>query len=344
MNKRKQYLKRAGGIAGIIIAILAIFGLIRWTTSDAGKTLLHGEFESVLGLVTYSDVTVAGAKVGDVQKIEVSDNGVNADLTLAIDPDVASTLRADASAQVRLKSLLGEIYIELDPGTTSQGLIDSTIVNTGSDLSLDDLLASLGGTLGDISETGLVGDMVAQLNAELGGKGPQFESIVKNSRELIRAISLRSDTIANIITNTDILTETVDAQSGALGAAISSGARTLENLRGTLSENMETINTAIDQLESILNSIDQAQLDQALSEIPEWLGKINKVLNALEDLVTGKAAVNAFFVSIPDMKGSMEMTLLNLRKYPWIREPMIRMFEKLCPTPDTLGCTPTQPG
>lgn len=340
MRLRRTTIKRVLAFASGAAVLAGVLALMQATTSAAGKTELHAEFDSIMGLVQYADVTLAGAQVGEVSAIEVSESGKEAVVTLAVDPEVASMLKADASAQVRLKSLLGEQYVKLDAGTADAPLKRGVIENTGTDTTVDELLGVLGGTFGDLSESGLVGDLVDDLNAELAGTGDEMESIVLNSAELIKAISFRSDSVARIITNLDVLTESLDGRAVALGDAIGAGAVALENLRGSLNENVEAMSNAIAQLESALATIETSTVDQALSEIPEWLSKIDSALATMTDLVQGRRPITALLVSIPDLTPDVEAWLVEISHHPLLREVMIGLLEPLCPSPDTPGCGP----
>lgn len=335
----RQRLKRILGILAVVGVILGALGLIRVTTAPSGEEFV-AEFDSVLGLVEFADVTLAGAQVGEVTSIETTEDGKGAELTVALEDDAAEALTADASLQVRLKSLLGELYVELETGTGDTPLDGRRIENTSTDLTLDELLASLGGTLGQVSDSHIIGEMVTQISTEFEGQGDALESIAFNATELIKAISFRADSIARIINNIDVLTESLDGRAAALGESISSGARALEDLRGTLSENVETMNNTVRQLKTTLESIETSPVNKALEEIPIWLDKIDNVITTLSDLVQGRKPIHALFVSLPDLSEGFEYQLRQLAKNPMVRETLIRMLERACPTPETPGCAP----
>lgn len=79
-------------------------------------------FDNAIGLVKDNPVTVAGVAVGSVSDIEVSPDQ-KAWVHVQLDPKVK--LYADASAAIRAKSLLGEKYVALSPGTPSAAPLPS---------------------------------------------------------------------------------------------------------------------------------------------------------------------------------------------------------------------------
>lgn len=76
-------------------------------------------FDSALGLHEDNSVAIAGVQVGVVDDIGIE--GRRARVTIAIDPSVV--LHDNAKAAVRAKTLLGEKYVDLDPGEAPAGVL-----------------------------------------------------------------------------------------------------------------------------------------------------------------------------------------------------------------------------
>jgi phospholipid/cholesterol/gamma-HCH transport system substrate-binding protein len=70
-------------------------------------------------LAVQSDVRISGVSVGKVEDISLSDGGL-ADATIELDAQYAP-IPNDTRAQLREKTLLGETYVELTPGSDSSG-------------------------------------------------------------------------------------------------------------------------------------------------------------------------------------------------------------------------------
>lgn len=107
---------RAEALLGAVV--IGVIGVFVWLTFSLGggaprdsKTYVL-MFDSALGLGEDNAVAVAGVKVGVVDDIAV--DGRRARVTVLVDPGV--TLYQDARAAVRQKTLLGEKYVDLDPG------------------------------------------------------------------------------------------------------------------------------------------------------------------------------------------------------------------------------------
>src|ERR1051326_3620597 len=127
----------AAKIGAFMLLVLGILGFFILKIEDVkvSRTGNHKKvtavFDSVAGLDTRSGVRAAGVRVGTVTKIHLRPDG-KAEVELEIDKDVQ--LHANAKAHVANLGLLGEKYVELEPGTPSQPVIadEKKIVLPGS--------------------------------------------------------------------------------------------------------------------------------------------------------------------------------------------------------------------
>lgn len=112
----------------------------------AGWRFGHGvhvtvAFDDATGLVSDSPVMVAGVTVGRVEKLWVKDGKAEALLDIRRD----ARIRADVTAVIRSKSLLGEKVVELAHGTAAAPLLaqDDVIARSRSSVEADQLLARI---------------------------------------------------------------------------------------------------------------------------------------------------------------------------------------------------------
>jgi len=109
-------------LGAVTVGVIVVFV---WLTFSFGGGAPRGSqpyvllFDSALGLSVDNTVAVAGVKVGVVEHIAV--DGRKARVTVRVDPAVQ--LHADAKAALRQKTLLGEKYVDLDPGHGDQPLL-----------------------------------------------------------------------------------------------------------------------------------------------------------------------------------------------------------------------------
>ena len=98
------------------VALLLVFGVGAEGGGDSYR--VRAIFDNVAAAVPGEDVKVAGAKVGVIETMEVTDDN-KAAVTLAIEEPGFVPFRANARCIVRPQSLIGEKFVECDPGDTA---------------------------------------------------------------------------------------------------------------------------------------------------------------------------------------------------------------------------------
>jgi phospholipid/cholesterol/gamma-HCH transport system substrate-binding protein len=146
--------------------------------------------DSADGLSPGSDVLIAGAKAGTVR--EISLDGAQTLVTIALD-DAYAPVHADARVTVRPKSLLGEKYVALDPGSAD-------VLPSGSRLSqlqvaravdLQDVVNSLDQPTREKLRT-----LVISLGGGLAGRGLDTNQTLSNGRQDLDHLAAITDTLA----------------------------------------------------------------------------------------------------------------------------------------------------
>src|SRR4051812_23350290 len=107
------------------IFTLGCFGLLLFLWLAFGGTIplqpkqyeLKASFPEATTLAEQADVRIAGVNVGKVRKKELDKGGDATKVTLTIEPKYAP-LPEDTKAILRQKTLLGETYVELTPGSS----------------------------------------------------------------------------------------------------------------------------------------------------------------------------------------------------------------------------------
>ncbi len=141
---------------GILIFITIIFSIGDVNFVKQGyriKTL----FSFIDGVTESSPVRYAGVDVGHVEKIEIRqdtpDGSAKVEVTAYID-DPARTIERDSKAMINTLGLLGEKYVEIEPGQKSSGYIQDGEYICGKDPMLmsdiTDNLNQLAVSAGDI--------------------------------------------------------------------------------------------------------------------------------------------------------------------------------------------------
>src|ERR671923_2004407 len=111
-------------IAVMIVFALSCFGLLLFLWLAFGGPIplkpkgyrVTTSFAEATQLATEADVRISGVPVGKVKSIEPDKTTGRSDVTIELESRYAP-LPADARAILRQKTLLGETYVELTPGS-----------------------------------------------------------------------------------------------------------------------------------------------------------------------------------------------------------------------------------
>ncbi|HKS24698.1 MAG TPA: MlaD family protein [Thermoanaerobaculia bacterium] len=242
---------KVGAFMLVVLGVLAFFVLkiedvkVR-RTNDSKK--ITAVFDSVAGLDNRSAVRVAGVRVGKVTKIDLRPDG-KAEVELEIDKDVQ--LHANAQAHVANLGLLGEKYIELDPGTPNQPVLSEqkTVVLPGTQpATIDQVTDQISAIATDVKAiTASLRATVATPNgqAQLQDIVANVDNITKQVRDLIAANRANVDAT---MANAQAITAQLKTQIPRLADSIE---RVANSMNGTLNENRADVHKAIENLKTL---------------------------------------------------------------------------------------------
>ena len=186
------------------------------------------------GLYPGSDVLIAGSRAGSVTDIRVA--GSRALVTIQVDPAEAP-VHSDASVQIRPKSLLGERYVALDPGT-SGGVLDSGTTLSASRVSVSTDLQDVINTL-DAPTRAKLQTLLLNVGPGVDGRGTDLNESFTSGRQdldslsqVAKTLGQRDQDLQTVITALNqVLTELAQSDRRAqLGALIDNSNTLLANL------------------------------------------------------------------------------------------------------------------
>jgi phospholipid/cholesterol/gamma-HCH transport system substrate-binding protein len=214
------------------------------------------EFADVLDLVPQSTVKVNDVSVGKVTDIDLE--GYQALVTLAVRRDVE--LPDNAVAELRQTSLLGEKFVELsapEEGASSNPLGDG-----------DTIPIDRAGRNPEVEE--VLGALSLLLN---GGGVAQLKTI---TQELNQALEGREESARSVLRNLRTFTGQLDENKADIVAAIES----LNRLALAAEKQLPTIDKALEELPSALDSIDRQRDD-----LVEMLAALNDLSDVAVDVI-----------------------------------------------------------
>src|SRR5947209_7105591 len=316
---------RRSAVFAALAFTLSCIGLMIFVWTQFGGTVpfspqgyrVHALFKETGLLVPGADVRISGVNVGKVTAVQA--RGVNSYVTMDI-KQAYSPIPVDSRAILRQKTLLGEAYVELSPGTGSGpkfhdgGTIPAAQVEstqaldqvlgsfdrpTQRDLQalLDGTATALAGRGQDLNNTiGNLDPAVTELSAVVGALNQQqgdIRSVINNGATVLNALGSRSSDLQSLVTAGDQVLSATASESGALTATINALPPFETQLRTTLT----TLNTTLGIARPSLDALRPLAplLTPALNEVIQLSGPAVRLLHEAPSLLN---AANAALPSI----------------------------------------------
>jgi phospholipid/cholesterol/gamma-HCH transport system substrate-binding protein len=306
-------------VLGLVILTFFTFRVSKWGGIAAKGYKLTVDFETAAGLEPKANVKMAGVPVGKVEEIQLVGN--RARLVLRIDDGVR--IPVDSVASIQTQGLLGEKYVEIQPGKQADRMIPSggRIANTQPPVNLDEIVRKVSLISDDIKR--FTESLADTLGTEDGKKA--LSEILQNVREaslvLRNVAGANEERLNRILANIDNLSgdlkDIASANKEDVRATIANlreFSRTLKEETPGLAEKLEEMGEQVsgvfgENRENIKESIDNfklasARLDNTLSSAEKVLAKIERGEGTLGKLVNDNTTV-----------GTLNDTLEGINRY-----------------------------
>ena len=237
---------KVGILILVSLGILAAFVLVMGGLSFQSTYVVYVDFDNPGGLQSGAPVRIAGVKVGDVDELEfkggVIDPQVNRRVLvrakLKIQSKVKSTIHDDADFYVTTQGVLGEQFLQIDPGSPNHPALAENAIVKGIDPPRLDLFLAKAYELLDTTVTGiknnreLLSDMATNadqllknMNGVLGDNRERINRTMENLEKLsVEANALTKDAHAKIndprvertLSNIDAISADIRKDSGPM--------------------------------------------------------------------------------------------------------------------------------
>ncbi|CAB4936012.1 unannotated protein [freshwater metagenome] len=327
MNKQGP---STGRLLAMALFTLSCFGLLLflWTAFGGSTPLRAGGYRVTIPfresgqLAQEADVRISGIRVGKVKSITADPRTGDSSVVVEIEPDFAP-LPSDSRVTLRQKTLLGETYVELTPGTPgSASLEDGGTLpqgNIAKTVELDEILRTFDAPTRRAfqvwqEQMALAGaghgrdfnDALAQLPAleeqatallgVLRSQDGGLSTLVRDTGVVSSALSARGTELAQLITNADAVFATTASRDEQLSATIEALPAFQRESRATLDRLVtfaDTTDPLVRQLQPVARELGPTMA--ALDRLAPQLSGLMRGLGSAQDAsVKGLPAVDTF--------------------------------------------------
>jgi virulence factor Mce-like protein len=227
-----------GRIAAMVVFALSCFGLLLflWLAFGGAVPLkpkgyrFNTSFAEATQLATEADVRISGVPVGKVKSIEPDKTTGRSIVVIELESRYAP-LPSDARAILRQKTLLGETYVELTPGSADApkvpeggSLRESQISDT---VQLDEIFRTFDADTRAAFQTWMqeqakgIGGYGRDLNDALGNLGPFAEDAAR----LVDILNRQEGAVTRLVSNTGVVFDALSERDGQLRSLIENSNR-----------------------------------------------------------------------------------------------------------------------
>jgi phospholipid/cholesterol/gamma-HCH transport system substrate-binding protein len=296
------------------------------TLTGDGYTLT-AEFEDTEILPTKQPVLLRGLAVGKVKGVEFNKDESTATVEFSVDDEYAPVYE-DATVAVGERTVLGDPYLKLIPGTEAAGevsdggeirAVDSVDFDEALDFLDEEGRAHVKSTLGELSKATRSDTGAQELNETVGG----LTRTVAQLRLLTDALVGQEDDLAGLVSDSATVLDELGAREDAIRSIVASGRTTLD----ALAANAESLDAGLAEAPGVLASAREAlaearpllaQTAPLIAQLRKAAPKLSGVLADLPQIMAETVGVTGRLSGVPTMRELLKVIRLIAPAVPGI--------------------------
>jgi phospholipid/cholesterol/gamma-HCH transport system substrate-binding protein len=275
-------------IGAVSLAVMAAFILGAFKADSlpliGGGTTYYAAFSEAGGLKANDEVRVAGVRVGKVKAVELEGDHVRVEFKV----DKGAKFGPDTGAAIKVKTLLGAMFVALEPAGRGQ-MKEKAEIPTSRTTSPYDVVEAFSGlaqrseaintqrlakslnTLGDLTKTtpksfkaALSG--LSDLSANVAKRDDQLNSLLRNTKKVSKVLGDRSGDLTTLMRNGDVLFRALAARRDSIHNLLVATSQLSIQLTGLVHDTRADLKPALDHLGRVVDVLNKNQdnLDNSL--------------------------------------------------------------------------------
>ena len=261
-------------VGAVSLVVLAMVMVAALRADDlpiiGGGDTYHAMFTEAGGLKVDDEVRIAGVRVGKVDEIKLADDQVRVSFKV----DAAADFGADTRAAIKVKTILGSMFLALEPAGGGQLEEDATIpaerttspfdvveafeglASTSEQIDTDQLADSLT-TLADLTRNtpeefrGALSGL-SRLSANVAEKDEQLNSLLTNLERVSKVLDARDEDIIELMQDSDVLFRALVARREAVHDLLVSSTTLSRELTALIRQSRADLAPALGHLENVV--------------------------------------------------------------------------------------------
>ena len=274
------------GAVSLVVMALVLVAALRADDLPVigGGDTYHAMFTEAGGLKVNDEVRVAGVRVGKVDEIELAGDQVKVSFKV----DDAAAFGPDTRAAIKVKTILGAMFLALEPAGSGQLDEGATIpaertsspydvveafeglASTSDQIDTDQLAESLT-TLADLTRNtpeefrGALGGL-SRLSANIAAKDDELNNLLVNLQRVSTVLDERDEDIIKLMEDSDVLFRALVARREAVHDLLVSSTTLSKELTTLIRQSREDLKPALAHLENVIAVLNKNEdnLDSSL--------------------------------------------------------------------------------
>jgi phospholipid/cholesterol/gamma-HCH transport system substrate-binding protein len=275
-------------VGAVSLAVMAAFILAAFKADSlpliGGGDTYYAAFSEAGGLKPNDEVRVAGVRVGKVKTVELEGDHVRVQFKV----DKSAPFGPDTGAAIKVKTLLGAMFLALEPAGSGQ-MKEKAEIPTSRTTSPYDVVEAFSGladrskrintqrlarslnTLGDLTKTtpksfraALSG--MSDLSENVAKRDKQLNSLLRNTKKVSTVLGDRSGDLTTLMRNGDLLFRALSARRESIHNLLVATSQLSIQLTGLVQDTRADLKPALDHLGRVVDVLNKNQnnLDNSL--------------------------------------------------------------------------------
>jgi phospholipid/cholesterol/gamma-HCH transport system substrate-binding protein len=277
----------------VIVVLAAAFTLFRYVREGMGPGQgykVYALFGDAMGLVGKSRVRSAGLEIGQIDDRQLDQETGKAKIIIRIEPDIK--LYENALVSKKAASLLGEYYLDIDPGTATitdpktgrrraaRQLADGEqIVNVIEPVEIGSILNEVGSTLPILKE--ILRDVQELTSGNVKQIAHNVNTLIEKNSVVLERLLQRVDNIAASVE--DVTRSRADDVKVSLAniREITEGLKSLVGAEGDVSKTGKDIRGSVQKLQASIDSLERSlqNVEKVTDKVAGGEGTLGKLVN-----------------------------------------------------------------
>ena len=265
------------GAISIVVMLLLLLSAFKASSLPVigGGDTYAAAFSEAAGLKVNDEVRIAGVRVGKVESVALEGDHVRVDFRV----DSGAAFGADTRADIKVKTILGSMYLSLEPAGPGQ-LPEGTeipVSRTSSPYNVVDAFSGLAQrseaidthqlakaftTMADLTrntpeefQSALKG--VSALSANVAAKNEQIGTLLQNLKRVSDTLDARDQDIVALMKDSDVLFRALVKRREAVHNLLTSTAQLSKELTALVKQSRADLKPALTHLESVIEVLNK---------------------------------------------------------------------------------------